>query len=39
MKCEIMRSKMSSAMHTNTVVHTTITENNLFKLVPIPKTL
>jgi len=37
MKCEIMRSKVFSAMHTNTVVHTTLTKNNVFKLVPIPK--
>lgn len=36
MKCEIMRSNMSSAMHTYTLVHITLIENNLFKLVPIP---
>ena len=37
MKCEIMRSKVSSAVHTDTLVHITLLENNLFKLVPIPK--
>lgn len=36
MKCEKMRSKVFSAMHTNTLVHITLIENNLFKLVPIP---
>jgi len=36
MKYEIMRSKVFSAMHTNILVHITLIENNVFKLLPIP---
>jgi len=35
MKYEII-SVESSAMHTNTLVHITVIENNLFKLLPTP---